>query len=596
VNQGSAQELVFRSRTDLVLVDVVVTDDDGRPVRGLRKEDFRIEQDGHPQTIVDFRAVEIPAARRSLADVDPEVNADVFSNEIEADARLVVLLVDDLSLELNGETITRVKTLLGDLLAALSPNDHVAIVFLSRSDLSIDFTADAGLQVRAAERVRAALAGAASLHRAHDARTTLFGVRNAVGALANAGYARRILVFVSQGIGLGFSILNSTDSANARAELLDIIRRARAGGVVVYAVDPRGPLFEPSWQPHEWLHALALGTGGRAVVQRTMTAAIADDIASENGTFYVLGYEPSPFVMDGRYHAIAVDVRQPGLRVQARAGYIAPSRSEGAEGGAGALEAALAASTPSAGFPVRALAAPVDGVSAGRATVQIVAEVRYPLGPPPSGDEVELGVLALDSDAHVVASTRRIVRVEPPADGRGDGRSRWLVRLEVPRGAETLRIGAVSDSLGRAGTVHLPIDVPDFHGKLAISAPIFGWNGRSGPLESTDRQDIFVPFEPTLEREFASSDPPELFVRFVWQAASARPLSTTIELRRAGDVVTRLPQFLDAVSRDEPGRWQAELRMRLPIADQLPGSYVLHVVARLGDGTTSRRSVPFSVR
>ncbi|MBI3693378.1 MAG: VWA domain-containing protein, partial [Acidobacteria bacterium] len=44
----------FELSTDLIVVDVQVRDRDGKPIEGLKKEDFTILEDGKPQTISIF--------------------------------------------------------------------------------------------------------------------------------------------------------------------------------------------------------------------------------------------------------------------------------------------------------------------------------------------------------------------------------------------------------------------------------------------------------------------------------------------------------------------------------------------------------------
>ena len=46
--------LVFRANARTVVVDVVVTGHDGKPVKGLQKSDFQVDEDGHPQAITFF--------------------------------------------------------------------------------------------------------------------------------------------------------------------------------------------------------------------------------------------------------------------------------------------------------------------------------------------------------------------------------------------------------------------------------------------------------------------------------------------------------------------------------------------------------------
>src|SRR5438132_872999 len=48
---GQNQRPTFRSTTRLVEVSVVVHDRDGRPLAGLTANDFKISEDGKPQTI-----------------------------------------------------------------------------------------------------------------------------------------------------------------------------------------------------------------------------------------------------------------------------------------------------------------------------------------------------------------------------------------------------------------------------------------------------------------------------------------------------------------------------------------------------------------
>ena len=53
---------VFRSGTELVLVDVVVRDQTGAIVRGLTPDDFSVTEDDKPQTITSFDFEELDSA------------------------------------------------------------------------------------------------------------------------------------------------------------------------------------------------------------------------------------------------------------------------------------------------------------------------------------------------------------------------------------------------------------------------------------------------------------------------------------------------------------------------------------------------------
>jgi VWFA-related protein len=90
----------FPSGVELITVDAVVVDAKGKPVTGLTRDDFVVEEDGKPQDIVTFEAVSLPPepapdARANAAEPPPvATNAGV---ERKA-GRVFALLADDLRL------------------------------------------------------------------------------------------------------------------------------------------------------------------------------------------------------------------------------------------------------------------------------------------------------------------------------------------------------------------------------------------------------------------------------------------------------------------------------------------------------------------
>ena len=91
------QQPTFRVQVDYVEVDVVVTDREGKLVRELTKDDFRVFEDGKAQTINTFTFVNIPIERfdRPLFAASP-IEPDVQSNERPFDGRVYVMVIDDL--------------------------------------------------------------------------------------------------------------------------------------------------------------------------------------------------------------------------------------------------------------------------------------------------------------------------------------------------------------------------------------------------------------------------------------------------------------------------------------------------------------------
>src|SRR5512142_2699220 len=54
------KQVVFKSNLELVLVNVVVHDKDGRIVRNLKRDDFTVVEDGKTQTISTFDQEDLP--------------------------------------------------------------------------------------------------------------------------------------------------------------------------------------------------------------------------------------------------------------------------------------------------------------------------------------------------------------------------------------------------------------------------------------------------------------------------------------------------------------------------------------------------------
>src|SRR5580700_9591879 len=52
--QDSGQITTIRTYSNLVVIDVVVSDSQGNPVRGLKASDFALTEDNKPQTIRHF--------------------------------------------------------------------------------------------------------------------------------------------------------------------------------------------------------------------------------------------------------------------------------------------------------------------------------------------------------------------------------------------------------------------------------------------------------------------------------------------------------------------------------------------------------------
>ena len=99
----------FKSGATLVEVDIVVSDREGRPVRGLSKDDFSVTEDGTPVEIATFSAIDLPEAPRDapMAPADRSGSAHA-SNDQPEDGRVVLIVLDDLLVSLSAARMVKV--------------------------------------------------------------------------------------------------------------------------------------------------------------------------------------------------------------------------------------------------------------------------------------------------------------------------------------------------------------------------------------------------------------------------------------------------------------------------------------------------------
>jgi VWFA-related protein len=92
----AGQTPTFPAQVEQVIVDVVVTDKKGKPIRGLTKSDLTVTEDGAAQGIVTFEAVELPEQPAPVAPPPPRVSTN--SAPAEQRGRTFVIVFDDVHL------------------------------------------------------------------------------------------------------------------------------------------------------------------------------------------------------------------------------------------------------------------------------------------------------------------------------------------------------------------------------------------------------------------------------------------------------------------------------------------------------------------
>jgi VWFA-related protein len=132
---------VLHVSSNLVVVDIVVTDAHGQPVKGLKESDFSISEKNMAQKITSFEehAETDPSSVRPL----PKLPPGVFTNYIPAPrgAAVNVLLLDALNTPIADQVVVRDQLL--DYLKHAKPGPQIAIFGLSdRLTMLQAFTSD----------------------------------------------------------------------------------------------------------------------------------------------------------------------------------------------------------------------------------------------------------------------------------------------------------------------------------------------------------------------------------------------------------------------------------------------------------------------
>jgi len=309
----------FRSGVELINVTATVSDEDGRFVPGLRKEDFVVYDDNDRVDVSHFSNERVPVSLGILLDTSGSMTPDKMSSARGAIERFIRLLGAD--------------------------DEMFLARFANVPEVVQGWTKDRRLLSRGLDSLYAG--GGTAMYD---------GIADALPLAQSGKNRKKAIVVISDG--------NDTSSATSPRELKEMIRQSE---VLVYAVGvdgrletsarggfpPRNPFPLPFPIPGrrgrgfpipppiggggtfgrgasgDGLDANALrqvtdDTGGRTEIVRDFrdldgaTARIADELSKQ----YYLGYA-SPGKKDGRWHTIKVELRDRRLTVRARRGYVA---------------------------------------------------------------------------------------------------------------------------------------------------------------------------------------------------------------------------------------------------------------------------------
>lgn len=520
------QTPTFKVQVDYVEVDALVTDQQGRFVRNLTKDDFQVFEDGKPQTISTFAVVDIPVERgtRPLFAKAP-VEPDVQTNEHPFDGRVYVMVLDEPHTDPANALLVR-RAARKFIEEHLGANDLMAVVFArgvqGGADYGQEFTNNRRLLVAAVDKfvgtkprsstlerldqfnntaaIRAAggsadISDPAIFEREYNARSLLDELTAVSDWFGSVRGRKKSILFFSQGIDYDIhDVFNNRGASLIQSRMQDLIRSATKSNVSIYAVDPRGlqalsdgniELTSPSGNDpaaadlnerglqnenrlaRESLQTFAEETGGFAVVNTNAFANAFDRIVEENSSYYVLAYYPPNPRRDGRFHRIEVRLTRPGLTVRARRGYASPTGRvpSSARGDMSAeIRDALSSPLPTSGLTMKVFAAPFKGV-APNASVLLGVELRGRDISTAANGKVEVSFLAVNAKGQMKASSKDTItlNLRPETKTRVEETGiRMLRRMDIPPGVYQLRVAAHDAARGTVGSVLYDLEVPDF--------------------------------------------------------------------------------------------------------------------------------------
>jgi VWFA-related protein len=270
----------FRTQVNVIQVDAVVLDQQGRFVSDLRQDEVEVLEDGKPQRLASLQVVNVPVERveAPLFLGTAAVKPDVQTNARPFDGRLYLVVLDDLhTSSMRTNTARRIaKEFIEKNVAA---NDLAAVVTTSGNRLAAqELTGDRGLLLHAVGQFvgrkvmspgmtalsRAGTPEAASPEAAGPER--IFNARSALQTLTDltrfAGRIRdrrKAIVYVSEGFDYDFGSPAASMPANEGSEelqprgpvreegasrevrdrLREFLGTANRGNVTLYAFDPR---------------------------------------------------------------------------------------------------------------------------------------------------------------------------------------------------------------------------------------------------------------------------------------------------------------------------------------------------------------------
>jgi VWFA-related protein len=374
---------VVRITTNLVQVDAVITDKDGKLVTDLKPEEVEIYENGREQKITNFsfNLSEVPLSSRDSKSTEVPKNAPpVPPSRVRAEdiRRTIALVVDDLGLSFESTYYVR-RALKKFVDEQMQPGDLVAIIRTAGGMGALQqFTTDKRQLYAAIERVkfymsRSGVGAFAAIQpptpgergaEVDAANEELNQFREdvfSVGTLGAVNYVvqglrelpgRKSVLLISDGFRI-YSRDDPTRNYRTVQRLQRLIDEAGRASVVIYTMNATGlqtlgftaadnlsgrdmQQFQAAlagrrnmaFETQEGLDLLARETGGIAIKNSNDLSGGIRRVLEDQRGYYLIGYRPDQSTFDARsgrrkFHRLSLKIKRPGkFNVRMRQGFL----------------------------------------------------------------------------------------------------------------------------------------------------------------------------------------------------------------------------------------------------------------------------------
>jgi len=628
--QDPQQAPTFRSRVDSIVVDVSVTDKQGKPVTDLTKDDFEIREANKPQTVDNFRLIqaEDPEDLTSLAERQITSLSDQRRETEDPANRLFIILLDDYHVRVGNSM--RVREQLAQFVRQLGPRDLVAVLYPLTTVAATTFsrfhdgTAQAIMNFKGRkydyqpmnayeEQMSNAPPEIVEQFRNEMVIRTLASACVYLGSLREG---RKTILMVSEGMTASLPLgvrttgtpiyqprggtdPNSTQAFFKETELLsrmqDIFGAASRSNTSIFTLDPRGlatgefsvadnVTAEADRQvmnvAMDSLRIIADQTDGRAIVNKNNPVPELNKMVRELSSYYLLSYTSTVAARDGKFHPIQVRVKRRDVEVHARKGYWAftedearamtstPKAGPTAEV-ATALDDMVAVIEPSIRKPAAVSMAAAKGASE-RARVTYIWEGNVSPAQDPIDRVAQVAVTATAGSGEVVFQG---TLKSDPATGRVAG----MTSFDAPAGLIRVRTIAQNARGQRIDQDDITFEVADFtSARVQLSTPLM-YRARTVREVATIKANPEA--IPVVGRQFSRTE--RVLLRFdAYGPAGTTPKIALRLLNRVGASIADMPAPTPAAGNT--------LDSDLSLSALPPGDYLLEIIATAGEESVKK--------